>query len=427
LLQHLYIIELLKENLGNSLFWEKLSNSGNTLELIIPSHSRKASGGWTNHLCKVISYKSSEKNVGNRGSKSVLYNTVKEQRVNGSWCVKNLSHLRYTLMGFERNYQVKILSNQIIQRRFYSIEPFVIKFSQVTEPWFISGFTDAEGCFLIIVRKSKKNKIAWQLEANFTINLHIRDINLLKLIQIYFDGVGRIGKERNSCCDYTVGSLDQIVTKVIPHFDKYPLKTKKYSDYLLFKEAVMIMKRGEHITIEGLQKIINIRASLNKGLTTSLIKAFPNNIPLPRPPVPFNKDKIHPQWIAGFTSGDGCFKISIRESKLHKAGSLVVILFIINQHIRDELILKSFIDFFECGHTYSYLNYIEFRCQSFKDNYEKILPFFLNYPILGEKSKDFEDWVKVARMIQSKEHLTSEGFEKIRKIKSNMNRGRYLK
>jgi LAGLIDADG endonuclease len=37
----------------------------------------------------------------------------------------------------------------------------------------------------------------------------------------------RIGKERNSCCDYTVGSLDQIVTKVIPHFDKYPLKTKK--------------------------------------------------------------------------------------------------------------------------------------------------------------------------------------------------------
>jgi hypothetical protein len=63
-------------------------------------------------------------------------------------------------MGFERNYQVKILSNQIIQRRFYSIEPLVFKFSQLTEPWFISGFTDAEGCFLIIVRKSNKIKIA---------------------------------------------------------------------------------------------------------------------------------------------------------------------------------------------------------------------------------------------------------------------------
>jgi hypothetical protein len=37
--------------------------------------------------------------------------TVKEQRVDGSWLLKN--NLRYTLMGFERNYQVKIPSNQI--------------------------------------------------------------------------------------------------------------------------------------------------------------------------------------------------------------------------------------------------------------------------------------------------------------------------
>lgn len=231
------------------------------------------------------------------------------------------------------------------------------------------------------------------MEANFSINPRSGDMELLKLIQIYFEGAGRIGKERNSCCDYTVGSLDQIVTKVIPHFDKYPLKTKKYSDYLLFKEAVMIMQRGEHLTIEGLQKVINIRASLNKGLTITLREAFPNSIPFLKPPVPQNKFSLHPQWMAGFTSGDGCFRISIRESKLHKAGSHVVILFILNQHIRDELLLKNFIDFFKCGHTYSYLNYIEFKCQSFKDNYEKILPFFHKYPILGVKAQDFKDWV----------------------------------
>ena len=44
--------------------------------------------------------------------------------------------------------------------------------------------SQAEGCFLIIIRKSKKG---WQLEACFTINLHIRDIELLKLIQTNFD------------------------------------------------------------------------------------------------------------------------------------------------------------------------------------------------------------------------------------------------
>ena len=86
----------------------------------------------------------------------------------------------------------------------------------------------------------------------------------------------------------------------------------------------MIMQRGEHLTIEGLQKIVNIRASLNKGLTTALGAAFPNSIPFSRLPVPLNNTKLHPQWIAGFTSGDGCFKISIRESKLYKALNLIL-------------------------------------------------------------------------------------------------------
>ena len=70
--------------------------------------------------------------------------------------------------------------------------------------------------------------------------------------------MGRIGKERNNCRDFIIGSLDQILTKVIPHFDNYPLKTQKYADYLLFREAVMMMQCKEHLTVEGLQKIINI-------------------------------------------------------------------------------------------------------------------------------------------------------------------------
>jgi len=180
----------------------------------------------------------SKNEMGNRGSKSVIHSTkqssiiVKEQRVNGSWCGINLPRLRYTLLGFERSYQVKILSNQIIQRQLYSTVSNLDNSSKLPlDPWFISGFSDAEGCFLVLIRKSPKNLLGWQLEVNFTINLHARDLDLLKLIKAYF-GVGRIalraptrgalgcfaGKERNGCCDFTIGSLDQIITKVIPHF-----------------------------------------------------------------------------------------------------------------------------------------------------------------------------------------------------------------
>jgi hypothetical protein len=187
----------------------------------------------------------------------------------------------------------------------------------------------------------------------------------------------------------------------------------------------MIMQRREHLTAEGLQNIINIRASLNRGLTPLLLEAFPNTVALARPLL-LPSVKLDPQWVAGFTSGDGCFKISIRESKLHKTGSRVVLLFVVTQHIRDELLLKSLVDFFGCGQTYSYKDYTEFRCQSFKDNYEKILPFFKKYSIIGVKSKDFEDWAKVAKMMQTKDHLTNEGFDKIRKIRRGMNKGRYL-
>lgn len=409
-----------------------LPNSGKALELQVPSYTLKGICGWINYSCMVTSLKASKKNVGNRGSKSVIFKniTVKEQRVNGSKYGINFPYLRCTLTGFERNYPVKFPSDQIIQKRFFSIESGLNKdtnkLPQLKEPWFISGFTDAEGCFLVLVRKSPKNKLGWRLEANFSINLHVRDIELLRLIQAYFGGVGRIGKERNNCRDFTIGSLDQIITKVIPHFDKYPLKTNKYADYLLFKQVVMMMQRGEHLTIEGLQKIINIRASINKGLSPLLREAFPNNIAVVRPSLAIANTKLHPQWVAGFTSGDGCFKVSVRESKLCKAGSRVVLVFIVTQHIRDELLLKSLIDFFGCGQTFSYKDHIEFRCQSFKNNSKIILPFFYKYPILGVKGQDFEDWAKVAEIIETKLHLTKEGMDQIRKIKGGMNKGRYL-
>ena len=84
-------------------------------------------------------------------------------------------------------------------------------------------------------------------------------------------------------------------------------------------------------------------------------------------------------------------------------------------------------NFFGCGQTFSYKDYIEFRCQSFKNNSENILPFFYKYPILGVKTQDFEDWAKVAEINRTKVHLTKEGIDEIRQIKVGMNKGRYLK
>lgn len=37
-----------------------------------------------------------------------------------------------------------------------------------------------------------------------------------------------------------------------------------------------LVEQGEHLTLEGLNKISSIKAVLNKGLSDSLISAFPN-------------------------------------------------------------------------------------------------------------------------------------------------------
>ena len=131
-----------------SLMCLKLSNSGDTLKLLIPSYSRKAVSGWNNYPCMVINQEMNESEMGYRGSKSVLVNnSVKEQRVDGSWCLgilakQNPMHLRCTLMGFERNYQVKNPSKQLNIKNFSTFN----NSSQIS-PWFWTGLIDGEGSY----------------------------------------------------------------------------------------------------------------------------------------------------------------------------------------------------------------------------------------------------------------------------------------
>lgn len=92
--------------MGKRLNGDKLSNLRNFLKLILPSISWKTISGWSNYSGKVTNLNICENKMDNRGSKSTILNSIviKEQRVDGSWSVKsNLTDLRCTLKGFERN------------------------------------------------------------------------------------------------------------------------------------------------------------------------------------------------------------------------------------------------------------------------------------------------------------------------------------
>jgi len=98
--------------------------------------------------------------------------------------------------------------------------------------------------------------------------------------------VGKIYTSGSSAT-YEVNSLKELEI-IMTHFNKYCLISQKYSDFELFKAAVALIKTGEHLTLEGslaLQKIVNIKASMNRGLSNKLVAEFPNTVPAVRPKV----------------------------------------------------------------------------------------------------------------------------------------------
>lgn len=55
-----------------------------------------------------------------------------------------------------------------------------------------------------------------------------------------------------------------------------------------------------------------------------------------------------------------------------------------------------------------------------------MIPLFNEHKIIEVKSLDYLDFCKVVEIINRKDHLTLEGLEKIKLIKSGMNKGRIL-
>ena len=73
-------------------------------------------------------------------------------------------------------------------------------------------------------------------------------------------------------------------------------------------------------------------------------------------------DKIlHPEWIAGFATGESNFFISVprqavpQKSK-NKSGFTTTLRFSIAQHSRDLLLLENLIEYFAGGYIMSYKN-----------------------------------------------------------------------
>jgi hypothetical protein len=423
---------------GKRVYGGKLSNSGELLKLKVPSYSWKTISGWINYSGKVTSLKICENKMDNRGSKSTVFkNTVvKEQRVDGSWSIKDLIGLRCTLTGFERNrginlgfrnvpqqswnFCVKVPSKQFDIRKFSTYNS-----TRLIHPWMWSGLIDGEGSFSIIVDRNKIRKLGWRSQLKFQIGLHTKDLNVLQLLQQYLGGIGSIHLARNrEIVNYSIDSIEDL-NKLMDHFEKYPLLTQKAADLLLFKQAIKLVNDKAHLTVEGLNQIINIKASMNLGLSDMLKLEFPEYTPVERPVINNDNVLLDPNWISGFVSAEGNFDVRMPSTN-SKLGTRVQLRFRISQHSRDIKLLEKIAKYFGSGKVYKYSgkSAVSYSTVDFTNITNVIIPFFNNNYIIGIKLYDYLDWCKIHSLMINRSHLTAEGIISIRDIKSGMNTGR---
>ena len=136
--------------------------------------------------------------------------------------------------------------------------------SKKLDAQWVVGFVDGEGCFFIGINRHPEMTAGFQVRPEFTVVQHQQDIQLLYALKAFF-GCGVVRRNHGDRMAYRVRKLEHLKEIVIPLFERHPLKSNKWTDFLKFRKVLMLMDRGEHLTPEGIDRITRVAASMNRG------------------------------------------------------------------------------------------------------------------------------------------------------------------
>ena len=108
--------------------------------------------------------------------------------------------------------------------------------------------------------------MGYQVLPEFRIVQHKRDIKLLYAIKDFF-GHGIVVPNKSSSSDiyeYRVRGFQSLHNVIVPFFESNQLLTTKKFNFLCFRDIILIMKRQEHLTEVGLNKIVEIKKRMNR-------------------------------------------------------------------------------------------------------------------------------------------------------------------
>ncbi len=140
---------------------------------------------------------------------------------------------------------------------------------------------------------------------------------------------------------------------------------------------------------------------------------------------------LNKNYIIGLVDGEGSFTVYVQDPNSKEKRKRRVVVepkFYVKLIEKDKTILYSLQKFFGCGNIYeqkdkraNHQNCYRYEVGKRDDLINIIIPFFktnqLKFP---SKSKDFQIFCKIMKMIQKNEHLEEDGLKKIFKSKQGM-------
>jgi hypothetical protein len=138
----------------------------------------------------------------------------------------------------------------------------------------IVGFVDGEGCFSIhIVRQPERAtrrgyKTGFQVAHQFVVTQGAKSVECLQMMQQYFN-VGRVycnrryDNHKEHLYQFVDARRSDLLSTIIPFFQRYPLRTSKSSDFDKFVMCMEVIKANAHLTRRGLLEILEIVQTMN--------------------------------------------------------------------------------------------------------------------------------------------------------------------
>jgi len=130
---------------------------------------------------------------------------------------------------------------------------------------YLTGYADGEGCFCVSFSRSRRHKFGWEIRPSFSISQNSDRAEVLRIFQERF-GCGSIRPDRSDkTLKYETRCIEDLVERIIPHFERYPLLSSKREDFERFAWICRMMQEDKHLTRKGFEEIVQLAFSVNAG------------------------------------------------------------------------------------------------------------------------------------------------------------------